>query len=242
LTANAKDGGDRRYVLVEMADYFDTLIRPRIQRVVYATDWKDGSPVPGSPGQSHMFHYIRLESYEDALNNVRFRDLNAPLLAALHAMPDYMLHYMLDHETASSPSLLDLKQFERPFEYKLNITRHDVTEPCPADLVTTFNFLLGLRVHTLRRFQREGWPVVRVTGTSPDGRRVCVFWRDAPPLEEMEAEKDWLQAHVLPDVAYDLLYVNGESALPGALPIEPEFKRLMFEGCSTSGAGREEMA
>jgi hypothetical protein len=74
--------------------------------------------------------------------------------------------------------------------------------------------------------------VVRVTGTSPDGRRVCIVWRDVPPLEEMEAEKDWLQAHVLHDVAYDLLYVNGESALPGALPIEPEFKRLMFEGVS----------
>ena len=230
INLNREDGEHRKYILVEMADYFDTILKPRLEKVAYASDWKDGKPVPGSPGQSHMFHYIRLESYEDALNNVRFRDLDAPLLAALHAMPDYMLHYMLDYETASSPSLLDLKQFERPFEYKLNITRHDVTEPCPADLVTTFNFLLGLRVHTLRRFQREGRPVVRVTGTSPDGRRVCVLWRDVPPLEEMEAEKDWLQAHVLPDVAYDLLYVNGESALPGALPSEPEFKRLMFEG------------
>ena len=57
---------------------------------------------------------------------------------------------------------------------------------------------------------------------------MCVFWRDAPPLEEMEAEKQWLQAHALADVAYDLLYINGESALPDALPIEPEFKRLMF--------------
>ena len=27
-----------------------------------------------------------------------------------------------------------------------------------------------------------------------------------------------------------LLYIDGESALPGALAIEPEFKRLMFEG------------
>jgi adenine-specific DNA-methyltransferase len=227
---NQQDGGNRKYVLIEIADYFDTVMRPRVQKLCYCTNWKDGKPAPGSPGQSHMFHYIRLESYEDALNNVRFRELDAPLLAALHAMPDYMLHYMLNYETAGSPSLLDLKQFERPFEYKLNITRHDVTGPCPADLVTTFNFLLGLRVRTLRRFQREGRPVVRVTGASPDGRRVCIVWRDAPPLEEMEAEKDWLQAHVLHDVTCDLLYVNGESALPGALPSEPEFKRLMFEG------------
>ena len=45
----------------------------------------------------------------------------------------------------------------------------------------------------------------------------------------MEAEKAWLLAHVLKDVEYDVLYINGESAL-AALPIEPEFRRLMFEG------------
>ena len=74
--------------------------------------------------------------------------------------------------------------------------------------------------------------MVRVLGEDGAGRRVCVLWRDAPPLEEMEAEKQWLQANILADVAYDLLYINGESALPDALPIEPEFKRLMFEGVS----------
>ena len=56
----------------------------------------------------------------------------------------------------------------------------------------------------------------------------CVLWRDAPPLAEMEAEKTWLKADVLADVDYDLLYINGESALPDALAIEAEFKRLMF--------------
>jgi len=220
--------GKRRYLLVEMADYFDTILKPRIQKVAYAADWRDGKPLAGSPGQSHMFHYLRLESYEDTLNNLRFRSLDGPLFAALDAMPDYLLHYMLDYETAGSPSLLDAEQFKRPFAYQLNITRHDVTEPRVIDLVTTFNFLLGLRVRTIRRFERESALIMRVTGEDPSGRRVCVLWRDVPPLEEMEAEKAWLQAEALTGVAYDLLYINGESALPGALAIEPEFKRLMF--------------
>jgi len=43
-------------------------------------------------------------------------------------------------------------------------------------------------------------------------------------------ERAWLQGEALAGVAYDLLYINGESALPGSLAIEPEFKRLMFEG------------
>ena len=230
--ATVRIEGNRKYILVEMADYFDTILKPRIQKVAYAADWRDGKPVAGSPGQSHMFHYLRLESYEDTLNNLRFRSLDGPLFAALDAMPDYLLHYMLDYETAGSPSLLDVAQFEPPFAYQLNITRHDVTEPRTIDLVATFNFLLGLRVRTIRRFEREGAPVVRVTGEDPAGRRVCVLWRDVPPLEEMEAEKAWLQAEALAGVAYDRLYINGESALPGSdvLAIEPEFKRLMFEG------------
>ncbi len=247
IELNRRDAGKRKYVLVEMADYFDTVIKPRIQKVVYAADWRDGKPVSGSPGQSHMFHYIRLESYEDALNNLRFRALGDEAQAALYALPDYFLRYMLDFETRGSPSLLDTEQFDKPFQYQLAITRQQETRPRTVDLVTTFNFLLGLRVRTVRRFEKPiqtsdfseeiggravPVPVVRVLGEDGAGRRVCVLWRDAPPLEEMEAEKQWLQANVLADVAYDLLYINGESALPDALPIEPEFKRLMFEGVS----------
>ena len=40
-----------------------------------------------------MFHYLRLESYEDTLNNLRFRSLDGPLFAALDVRPDYLLHY-----------------------------------------------------------------------------------------------------------------------------------------------------
>ena len=98
-----------------------------------------------------MFHYIRLESYEDSLNNLRSGSW-ATLRRPLYAMPDYFLHYMLDFETRGSPSLLDTAQFGKPFQYQLTITRQQKTCPRTVDLVTTFNFLLGLRVRTVRRF------------------------------------------------------------------------------------------
>lgn len=243
MQINQENGDLRRYLLIEMGDHFDTILKPRIQKVAYAADWRDGKPAPGSPGQSHMFHYIRIESYEDSLNNLRARPLSDAAQAALYALPDYFLRYMLDFETAGSPSLLDTARFDRPFQYQLNITRGQATGPETVDLVTTFNFLLGLRVRTVRSFERplqnsnfseklEFYRVVRVLGEDGEGSRVCVLWRDTPPLAEMETEKQWLQSHVLADVAYDLLYTNGESALPGALPIEGEFKRLMFEGAA----------
>ena len=164
--------------------------------------------MPGSPGQSHLFHSIRLESYEDSLNNLRFRELGR---AQARSTPCPTTSCATcSTSTRGSPSLLDTERFDKPFQYQLNITRQQETAPQTVDLVTTFNFLLGLRVHTIRTFQRPGYSlVVRVLGDDGDGRRVCVLWRDAPPLAEMEAEKQWLQANVLADVAYDLLYING---------------------------------
>ncbi len=190
---------------------------------MYAADWRDGKPVAGSPGQSHMFQYIRLESYEDTLNNVRFRRAEgAGPARGLRRIPDYILRYMLDFETAGSPSLLDPAQFERPFDYQLDITRRRHA-PHAVDLVTTFNFLLGLRVRTFRRFRARRPPCRSCHRRGRRGRRVCVLWRNIPPLEDMEAEGLAAGQHALEGWRVRLLYVNGECALPGALPIEPDF-------------------
>ena len=235
INLNREDGGKRRYILVEMGEYFDSVLKPRIQKVAYSQDWKNGKPIRPkggqkeliSSGQSHMFQYIRLESYDDTFHNIRFRETQAPLLD----LTDYHLSYFLEHETAGSPTLLDIEQFERPFEYKLNVTGPGgVLAPRPVDLMTTFNFLLGLTIHTIRHFQRNEETYVRVVGTNQEGQRVCVIWRNVPSLEEMDAENKWVEETVLADLEYDKLYINGESVIPGALSTEEEFQRRMFEG------------
>jgi len=212
----------RKYTMIEMGDYFDTVLKPRIQKVAYAAEWRDGQPVPGSEGQSQMFQYIRLESYDDTLSNISFKDRRRQptLFDLLDNLPDYRLHYMLDFETEESPVLLNLAQFSRPFDYHL--------QGQPVDLITTFNFLLGLRLETQREFTWETGRVVRVVGLNPQGQRVCVIWRNVPEFSRLEAEKAWLQNQVLAGLKVDLLLINGESLLPGAQPLEPEFQRLMF--------------
>jgi adenine-specific DNA-methyltransferase len=42
ISLNREDDGNRKYVLAEMGDYFDTVLKPRIQKVIYSKDWKDG--------------------------------------------------------------------------------------------------------------------------------------------------------------------------------------------------------
>jgi adenine-specific DNA-methyltransferase len=42
INLNRNDAGKRKYVLVEMGDYFDVVLKPRIAKVVYSESWKDG--------------------------------------------------------------------------------------------------------------------------------------------------------------------------------------------------------
>lgn len=208
INLNREDGGKRKYILVEMGDHFDTVLKPRLEKVVFARDWKDGRPqeVPSIKGKhiieeskkvlknrkgeevdllnfsssykgtelednpewdehnhfngvSHCFKYMRLESYEDTLNN-----LTLPEDSAAEQMPqtlreDYMLHYLLDTETRDS--LLNIRDFANPFGgYQLNIKQpaSEASVPTRVDLMETFHYLIGLRVqqyYTIQSYRAE---------------------------------------------------------------------------------------
>ena len=146
--------GQRKYALVEMGNHFDTVLKPRITKVIYSESWKDGKPTARETGISHCFKYIRLESYEDTLNNLRL-DHNPSATKVLAANPvlkeDYMLRYLLNVETRGSQSLLNIDAFADPTAYILDVKKPGTEEYAirAVDLIETFNYLIGLRVlHT----------------------------------------------------------------------------------------------
>jgi len=151
INLNREDDGNRKYILVEMGDYFDTVLKPRIQKVIYSTDWKNGNPTTRNNGISHCFKYIRLESYEDTLNNLVFdqNPVREKVMAGNQPLrEDYMLHYLLDVETRGSNSLLNIDAFADPTSYTLTVKKpgSDEQVTCNVDLVETFNYLIGLRL------------------------------------------------------------------------------------------------
>jgi len=73
INLNREDGGNRKYLLVEMGDYFYTVLLPRIKKVVYSNGWKDGKPV-SREGSSHFLKYYTLEQYEETLKNSHYQD------------------------------------------------------------------------------------------------------------------------------------------------------------------------
>jgi adenine-specific DNA-methyltransferase len=161
MNLNRQDGGKRKFILVEMADYFDSVLLPRIKKVTFTPEWKDGKPRRlATPEETErgprIVKVIRLESYEDALNNLETRrtDTQGLLLDATEAQgPDgfreqYILRYMLDVETRGSQSLLNVQAFSDPTAYKLKVKRpgSDESREANVDLIETFNWLIGLTV------------------------------------------------------------------------------------------------
>ena len=154
VNLNREDDGRRKYILAEMGNHFDTVLKPRLSKVAYATEWENGKPVTRNTGISHCFKYIRLESYEDTLNNLRLASDPARQRAIdgnTQLKQDYMLNYMLDVETRGSQSLLNIDAFADPTAYTLEVKKPGTDESVErtVDLLETFNYLIGLRVeHT----------------------------------------------------------------------------------------------
>lgn len=242
LNLNKEDGGNRKYILVEMGDYFDIVTKPRIQKVAYSSNWKDGKP-QDTDGQSHIFKYMELEQYEDTLNNIEFLDRDGHVQATIFGMSDYMLRYFLDVETRESPCRLNVDRLATPFAYTLRVRRdvgfdhvpvdEDGFREVTVDLVETFNYLLGL--HVRRRVTRhQGGLTYRVVhGALPDGKVATIVWRNCPKNptgheQALEADAAFITDEILrefPDTG--VLYVNGHCFAPRATPIEPEFKKRM---------------
>jgi adenine-specific DNA-methyltransferase len=111
------------FILVEQGEYFETVTKPRVAKVIYSEEWERGKPVSSETGISFCFKVLKLESYEDTLNNLQLRRsaLEGELFADLpeQAKDDYLLRYMLDVE--SRGSLLSVEDFKKPFDYTLNI-------------------------------------------------------------------------------------------------------------------------
>ncbi|MBD8036640.1 site-specific DNA-methyltransferase [Solibacillus sp. A46] len=239
INLNREDNGHRKYILIEMGEYFETVTKPRIQKIIYSKDWKDGKPV-SREGSSHLFKYMRLESYEDALNNIIFNQTEEQLSAldqrmSTQAREEYFISYMLGMETKNSTTLLNIDKLTNPFDYKMKISNGSESKLQIVDLVETFNYLLGLQVKSIDFI--KGCKLV--VGNLKTNEKVLIIWRNSTEISNEQLNELLRQLDINSrDAEYDLIYVNGDNHIENLKVdesnwkvrlIEEEFKRLMFE-------------
>jgi adenine-specific DNA-methyltransferase len=166
---------------------------------------------------------MRLESYEDALDNITFEAADTQTMFKLE---DFMLSYMLNFETKQSETLLNVAKLDAPFDYRLKHQGKD--EPISVDLPETFNYLIGLHVASRRVHVNKDVRYIIYRGKA-DGRETVVLWRTTRDWkqEQFEADRDFVAKQKLTEGAEDI-FVNTDSFIEGARSLDPVFKKKMF--------------
>lgn len=243
MLLNQEDDGNRKFILCEMGDYFNKVTLPRVKKSMYAPQpiaWNDGYVSDCLTSCKGILKYCKIESYDDALNNIELRELGADSFDAL-MHEEYLLKYMLDIE--SRDSIINTDSFRKPFDYKLKIAvdSSGASEMRKVDLVETFNYLLGIHVQSEIREIDKGF--VFVNGEMPNGKEVMVIWRDCDKVDNDELNKLIARLNINPaNSEFDCIYVNGDHNIPNrkygeegdapvmkVVSIESEFLKLMFE-------------
>ncbi len=222
INLNRQDNGKRKYILVEMGHHFNTALKPRLLKAIYAQNWKHAKPTSRQSTLSHLFKYQRIESYEDTLNNIQFKTHQNPLFQ------EPMLRYLLGNETHESPTLLNIEKLQTPFHYQLNIVTGLNTQTQTIDIPETFTYLLGLTVKTRRVFYDKARRYLVYRGTL-QAKSVTIIWRETHGWhpEDWERDSRFIQHHKLTERT-DTLYVNTDSIVPEAKALDVLFKQLMF--------------
>lgn len=231
----------RKWIGIEMGDYFKefyydkgekkTGVLGRMKEVLAGSGNHEPCGISNEENWEGggFFKYHYLEQYEDTLHNIEFpkEEEGQKMLDLLpeEEKMKYLMKYMLKFETEGSSSLLDFKQFENPFEYKLKIISSGKGEEIVnIDLVETFNYLIGLNINKYRFLSENGRKYVFVFGER-NNKRTAIIWR---PTKDIELEKDKeIVEKIINDFNPDEIFINGDSFVKDFKPIEIEFKNLM---------------
>lgn len=211
---------ERKFIGIEMGDYFNTKSLPRLKNVLFG---ENGGVSKELQWKGHgIFQYLKLEQYEDTLNNIEIHT-SAPQLSFLDN-----IRYQLIHGTKGSDSLINLEKFTKPFNYNMNIVQqNEPKEGTNIDLVTTFNFLLGIDVQRYVLAENNGLEY-RVVFGKKGLQQYIIIWRNFDETTvDLKAEKEFITKQVWFSKT-SLVFCNGDNAF-SAHPIEPEFIRLMNE-------------
>jgi adenine-specific DNA-methyltransferase len=227
---NKEDRGFRKCILIEQGDYFYTVIIPRIKKIAYTYEWKDGKPKNGTmSGLGVFFKYQRLEQYEEALENIAFTASDDATQKALE-FEQYIPKYFLEFETKGSKTLVNTAAMKDPWCYKLKVWdgfTYDTEQA--VDLAETFNYLIGLHMQKCITKEINGRKYQFVVGNNNENKQIVVVWRNVTEwtLDDYKSDSEILKKE-LAAFTYDLLYINDQAYIEGYQPIEEVFKNKML--------------
>jgi adenine-specific DNA-methyltransferase len=103
------------------------------------------------------------------------------------------------------------------------------TRALPVDLPETFAYLLGMRVKSRKAYHDGERRYLVYRGPTREREDVVVIWRDTEgwSKEDLERDKSFIEKQGMDGGAQDV-FVNGDSLIPDARPLEATFRKLML--------------
>jgi len=181
LNKGDKDKGKRKFILIEMGNYFDRIPLARIQKVMYSLNWRDGKPIADQvDGYQGIVKVQRLEQYEDLLANLETAWDGETLPKGLP------VQYLFRPEHNKLVASLDVS---RPFSQTMKVGK--AREEKTIDLMETWLYLQGYGVKSRRRYS-EGVKTYLAVETTIG---ILVIFRDTDTGEDDSAALDAIIAH-----------------------------------------------
>ncbi|QVY67072.1 site-specific DNA-methyltransferase [Polaribacter sp. Q13] len=156
-----KNEGKRKYMLMEMGDYFDKVLTKRVVRRIFSENWQNCKPLDNNGSLKHIFKYQVLEQYEDVLDNLQVYK---------GALPENLpIKYLYKPEENSLDTTLNLFT---PFSNTINYGQP--TQKGFIDLTETYNYLQGYFIKSIKTYElnKKYYKVIETTNG------VLVIWRD----------------------------------------------------------------
>lgn len=238
IALNRKDGGKRKFIIAEMGEYFDAVVLRRIKKVVYSPHWKNGKPAENGNGTllpdeaaaraPRLVKYHRLESYDDALENIEFKGENPLAMGGER--------YMWEWESKDNIIFAPPDKLQTPFDFRLKQAGKKQT--AAADLPETFNLMAGMRLRA-RRVAHSGKNRYQFDIGILGGKKTICVWRDiGENWQDADFAKDraFIQEKLgiirkeFADFAAAEVLANGlVSGLEGGFKsLDPQFIKLML--------------
>ncbi|WP_282136028.1 site-specific DNA-methyltransferase [Seonamhaeicola maritimus] len=162
IKLNQYDNGNRKFLCVEMGKYFNSITKPRIQKVIYSSFWNLGKPIIEKGGSNNfILKYLEIEQYEDVLDNLKVYNGELP--------ENLPIKYLYKPEENSLDNTLNLFT---PFSN--TISYGQPTQQGFIDVVETYNYLQGYFIKSIKTYElnKKYYKVVETTNG------VLVIWRD----------------------------------------------------------------
>ncbi|MCF2138435.1 MAG: hypothetical protein K9W44_00100 [Candidatus Lokiarchaeota archaeon] len=202
IELNQLDGGNRQFYLIEKNELFNTVLLPRLKKLMYSPKWKNGYPVENDPanGYQGIIQYGELEQIMDIWLNLDPPPFSSSIL---HNFPPYLedpfdtkhFQYLLMWESNKWNLRLKPLKITSPFGYWIYSLKDGIFTVKEVDLIQSLNSFLGVTSSkiTINNIQDQEYIIIEATKIlkqkdnckmdSKSSQNILIVWQNLSTLE-----------------------------------------------------------